>query len=377
LSAGAAPAPERRPRLLALVQLPPPVHGVTLVNRQVLDVLAAEGRHQLDCLPLRFSRSIDDIDRVHAGKLVRALGLAARLLARCLRRRPDLVYFSLTPTGPSFYRDLLYIAVLRALAVPRLLHLHGLGVRAAGRRFLPRLLYGFAFGGARVVHLAEGLYEDVAGHVPPAACRFLNNGIPDPCPRPPRRSGAGPCHFLFLSHMVPPKGPLLLLEALARLRRGGVAFRATFAGGRFSAVCREEFTRIVAERRLGDAVGYAGEVHGEAKRRLLEEADVLVLPSLYDTFPLVLIEAMAFHLPVVSTRQGGIPDIVEDGRTGLLAERGDVAGLAARLRLLAEAPELRRRLGAAGRERYLARFTEESFRTGLLRILEEVLSTSR
>jgi glycosyltransferase involved in cell wall biosynthesis len=84
--------------------------------------------------------------------------------------------------------------------------------------------------------------------------------------------------------------------------------------------------------------------------------DAFLLPSANEGTPVVAIEALAGERPVVATRVGGVPDVVDDGADGFLVEVGDVDGLAARLEELARDAELRRRLGAAGRERVLPRY---------------------
>ncbi|HSL65851.1 MAG TPA: glycosyltransferase family 4 protein, partial [Gaiellaceae bacterium] len=97
-----------------------------------------------------------------------------------------------------------------------------------------------------------------------------------------------------------------------------------------------------------DALGFVP--HDELER-LYDEAAVVVLPSHREGLPLAVLEAMAHGRPVVATRVGGIPELVEDGVTGLLVEPGDRAGLRAALeRVLADA-DLRRRLGAEARRR--------------------------
>ncbi len=82
---------------------------------------------------------------------------------------------------------------------------------------------------------------------------------------------------------------------------------------------------------------------------LLWAADVCLLSSLSEGIPVTLIEAMAAQLPVVATRVGGVPEVVQDGQTGLLVSAGDDAGLADCLVRLANQPELRRQFGLAGR----------------------------
>ncbi len=81
------------------------------------------------------------------------------------------------------------------------------------------------------------------------------------------------------------------------------------------------------------------------------------MPSYYETGGLSAIEAMAFGLPVVASRTGGLPEVVEDGVTGILVPPGDSKALAEAVVLLLHDPALRRRLGQAGRQRVLDEFT--------------------
>jgi glycosyltransferase involved in cell wall biosynthesis len=101
--------------------------------------------------------------------------------------------------------------------------------------------------------------------------------------------------------------------------------------------------------------------------RLYQQSDAFVLPTLADCFGNASIEAMAVGLPVVTTAMGGIPDIVEHGRTGYLLPPGDAQGLADVLRRLVDDPQHRGALGRAGRERAVARFDA---RTNAGRILD-------
>jgi type III pantothenate kinase len=114
------------------------------------------------------------------------------------------------------------------------------------------------------------------------------------------------------------------------------------------------------ERRLRDLardlgitrrIAWTGSVSEEAKRTEYAAADLLVLPSRFEPFGIVLLEAMAAGLPVVATRVGGIPEVVVDGITGRLVPPRDPAALAEALQALASDPSLRSRLGRSGQER--------------------------
>jgi glycosyltransferase involved in cell wall biosynthesis len=141
------------------------------------------------------------------------------------------------------------------------------------------------------------------------------------------------------------KGADVLARAIPLL--GEVPARFRFAGPAGS--LEVEVRSIVAEAGVGGRVEFLGELTLDALPRTVAAADVLVFPTVWGTegFGMVAAEAMACGVPVVGSRIGAIPEVVLEGRTGLLFEPGDAVDLASRLRLLLEDLPLRRRLGAA------------------------------
>jgi glycosyltransferase involved in cell wall biosynthesis len=107
--------------------------------------------------------------------------------------------------------------------------------------------------------------------------------------------------------------------------------------------------------------------------RLLAAADLFLLTSISEGIPLTLIEAMAAGLPVVSTRVGGVGEVVEEGVTGLLAASGDDEGLADGVLRLAADPVLRQHLGMRGRERARTHFSEDRMLADYLRLYDDLL----
>jgi glycosyltransferase involved in cell wall biosynthesis len=107
--------------------------------------------------------------------------------------------------------------------------------------------------------------------------------------------------------------------------------------------------------------------------RLLAQAQVGVLVSKWEGFPLSILEEMRAGLPVVASRVGGVDEAVQDGKTGFVVPREDVGELRDRLRRVLQSPELRLQLGASGRERYEQQFTLEHMVAKTLAVYREVL----
>jgi len=153
---------------------------------------------------------------------------------------------------------------------------------------------------------------------------------------------------------VPMKGLVPLLEAVAKLRTERPVELTVIGrprpGGRVD--------RAIERLGLRDAVRCVSGISDEDLARQYGEAEVAVVPSLYEGFSLPAVEAMACGVPLVATTGGALPEVVgREGETGLLVPPNDPGALAAAITRLLDAPELRARLGEAGRRRVLHRFT--------------------
>lgn len=169
----------------------------------------------------------------------------------------------------------------------------------------------------------------------------------------PTRSG-GPLRLLTIGRLVEKKGIGYVLEAVRRLGDAGVPAGYELAG---EGPLREHLEAECRRLGIGERVRFLGWQSQEQVREALERADVLIAASVTaenadeEGIPNVLKEAMAVGVPVVSTRHGGIPELVEDGVSGVLVPERDPEALAAQLAELAAHPERRAELAAAGRVR--------------------------
>jgi glycosyltransferase involved in cell wall biosynthesis len=183
-------------------------------------------------------------------------------------------------------------------------------------------------------------------------------------PEPPAlpRTGGGVATVLFVGRLVERKGVPVLIEAMSLLPGGGSVRLEIVGEG------PERPTLEAAAQRLGiaDRIEFRGKVSSAELQAAYARASAFVLPSIFDArgdtegLGVVALEAMNYGTPVVASRIGGIPDIVEDGVTGVLVPPGDAAALAAALRRVLDEPGLARKLGEAGRRRLHEQFSWEA-----------------
>ena len=213
---------------------------------------------------------------------------------------------------------------------------------------------------AAILVVNDHLREMFGDHPCSARVRVLYNMLPDRAGRgrlPKDNDGKTPLvRILYLGRFDPLKGCLELLEAFRTIRSTRSDARLIMAGeGRQWQAAR----RFIEENHLQDAVELHGWVDGEAKERLLDAANVMVLPSSVEAFPMVILEAMQRAMPVVTVNRPGVETQVVNRETGIIAPTPAPEHLAAALSTLIEDARLRRQYGEAGRRRFLERFTSK------------------
>jgi sugar transferase (PEP-CTERM/EpsH1 system associated) len=157
----------------------------------------------------------------------------------------------------------------------------------------------------------------------------------------------------IVSRLVPIKDHTTLFRAAARLQDRKIDVRVLVAGSGPEQQRLE--AQVQASAALAGRVDFLGA--SENVPEIINALDIFVLPSLTEGMSNTILEAMSCSIPVVATRVGGNPELVQEGRTGQLFTPGDDAQLAAQIELLAGSAELRRDFGAAGRRRVLEDFS--------------------
>ena len=187
--------------------------------------------------------------------------------------------------------------------------------------------------------------------------------------QPKVRLNKGAVRVLYLANIIRTKGVVDLLQSVPIVVAENPKVEFRFAGDWIHPELKKEvdsYMRVNADL----PVRFLGKVNAEEKYRALSSSDIFVFPTYYppEGHPWVLIEAMAFGLPIVTTDQGAIRETVIDGVNGYLVEKRNPKDLAEKIKLLADNRELRKRMSQESRKRYLNEFTE-------VRMVERMSST--
>lgn len=176
--------------------------------------------------------------------------------------------------------------------------------------------------------------------------------------------------MITVANLRPEKNHETLLAALARLVGQHPELRVRIVG---DGPRRAELEAVTRTLKLQDHVEFLG--HRDDVPALLQQADVFVLPSRSEAFPNSAIEAMAAGLPVVASAVGGLLDLIEDGRTGVLIPPGDPEQLAAALRRLMANPALAATIGQTARAEVQRRYSFDRMVTAFERLYVDTLRT--
>jgi glycosyltransferase involved in cell wall biosynthesis len=373
-------------KILFILHYPPPAHGAAVVGSYIMESGPINSEFECRYINLGTSQKIDEIGKKSFNKLTQVFRLANRVRKEIMEFKPDLCYVTPSSRGPGLIKDILIISVLKALSQRKIYHFHNKGVSTSKAGFFRNMFYRFIFRNAYVILLSKLLYSDIRKYVPETMVRYCPNGIPEIDlkrslydPKSDTKKSGGPAgipEILFLSNFIITKGILVALDAFKILKDRGISFHCRLAGENGD-LTRNDIENNISKLGLGEFITVTGGCFGEHKMQVFAGTDIFIHPTFNDCLPLVLLEAMQFSIPVISTPEGGIPDIVEDGLNGFLVPQKSAVALADKLELLIKDPELRLRMGEAGRSRFGQLFTLERFEERMKQILLEVVNIEK
>ncbi|MDY3789814.1 glycosyltransferase [Bacteroides fluxus] len=360
------------------MHMPPPVHGAAMMGKYIHDSKLINSTFDCHYINLTIAKSLQDIGKGGMGKLWKSICLLAKVIKTVNKLKPQLVYVTPNACGGAFYKEFAVIQLLKLLGQKVVIHYHNKGVAAHQDKRLNNFLYRRFFKRIKVILLAESLYQDIKKYVNKKDVYICPNGIPETLHTESviKKNNSIP-HLLFLSNLLISKGVFVLLDACKILKEKGRSFACEFVGGETTEIDATCFKEEVEKRDLNSVVTYEGRKYGEEKLKYLENTDLFVFPTYYNNecFPLVLLEAMEQGIVCISTNEGGIPAIIENGKTGYIVQKHSPEEIAEKIEYLIDHPEKRIAMGKAGKEKFLKEFTLDKFENRMKDILEDCISS--
>lgn len=363
-------------KILFLLHLPPPVHGSSTVGLYIKKSLEINKKFNCVYINIGTSASINEIGKKPMLKASRYLKILFLLLKNLIINRPNICYLAITARGVAFYKDALLALIIKLFRVKIVYHFHNKGVKINSSKKINNFLYNSVFKNTDAILLSKYLYTDINKYFSTQRVQYCPNGVPES--KNPEFSNykkdGDYVKILFLSNLIKTKGVIILLEACKILKDKKLNFKCTLVGG-IGDISKQNIKKLINDLDLNEHVKYVGKKFGKEKALEFISSDVFVLPTFYpnECFPLTLIEAMQFQLPVISTVEGGIRDIVDDNTTGFLVKRKDAISLAEKLEFLINNPKLRSSMGKAGKLKYKKELTINHFEKNLVNVLEKTI----
>ena len=306
-------------------------------------------------------------------KVKTIFNLYFKLIYSFIRFKPKIVYFQISPLGVAFLRDCTFIFLMKLFKKHIIFHLHGKGIRVFTNK--PTLLnrtYRWAFKNSSVICLSNNLIHDIS-KIFNQRPYIVNNAVPfiKTCFRIDKNKKV---QILFLSNLIISKGIIVFLEGISLLNKEYIDKINVSIVGEEAELTSQDLISEIERRNIEHIVSYLGPKYGSEKNIVYNNTDLLIYPSFNDAFPLVLLEAMQYGIPIIGSKEGAIPEIIDDQKTGLLVDKNNSKQIAEKIELLIDNPKLRENMGDAGKEKYNQKYTLDIFEKNMLTVFNDVIN---
>lgn len=367
----------KKSRVLFILHRSPPNHGAARVG----DLISTSRKlcASFDCkfIKIQASEKIADIGTVSSKKLYLTARLFARIIFLLATFRPEKIYFTASIKSVAFYRDVLLSIIWKLYGLLKPVnvyyHYHTKGVdNFVSSSTLHLTLTRFFVKKVNLILLSPLLIKDFDKTKVYQDIFVLPNGVKDPIGDDvfintliSKYYNPSPIQILYLSYMAKEKGYDEVLN-LARHSKGQ-NIQYQFAGNWQSKEDEKFFYQFVEEYGLEKSVKYHGYVDKREKAILFTKSHLLAYPSRNDAFPLTIIEALSYGVPVIATSQGSIPFILDENSGTIVDRISDFQGQFEKSKL----SFINKKSANHCRNRFLREFSLEKFENNLIRILNE------
>ena len=366
---------ESRSDILLVGQTPPPYHGQAVVTAMLFDYDWREMK--VERLRMAYSDSIESVGKFSLSKLIHLVCLIFKTWWIACTKRPEVFYYLPASANKApVIRDIIYLLAVRWCFPKTIFHYHAAG--------LPEYLEDNKLLGkfGRFVYSGADVSIEICKneHSPGRAFNACNtvivpNGV-DSIVCDQVTADEGSLVVLFMGVLNEGKGLLDVIRTAEILKKSGNDIVFNVAGSWVSDDFKDEALALIDHVGVKDNFDFLGVLEGKDKWQAFANADVFFFPSHYksENFPMVLLEAMASSLPIISTNWRGIPQLVEHSNAAILCETKAPNEYAHHLRQLVNDKERRLEMGAAAYIHYKNNYTRSKFTHSMYRVFSQLLN---
>ncbi|HTA60867.1 MAG TPA: glycosyltransferase [Bacteroidia bacterium] len=346
-----------KPKVLLLGKLPPPYMGPSIATEIILKSSLKE-HFELIHLDTKINHEISAFGTWSFGKVFRNLSIYFKMISLARKMKPDIVLVPISQTTTGFFKDSLFILIAKFFGRKIILQLRGSNFKtwisnssSSNKWYVKYILkktQGIIVLGNNLKHLFENYYPKDKIFVVPNGGDYTF----------PIKNESGEVKILYLSNLLASKGIEDVFRAIEIVsKKTDVKFSIDIIGSWYNIEEEKRCLSIKESSHLPINVHLSKGL--DEKFKYLANADIFVFPPREpEGHPWSIVEAMAAGLPIISTDMGAIIESVIDGKNGFIVEPKHPEQIAEKLELLIKNEGLRKNMGAAGRELYLANFTE-------------------
>lgn len=366
-----------------VVSIPPPNHGTTIYLKNLLNSKLKE-EFEIHHCDTSDHRDLNNLSKIDIINIYLAIKNLMDLFIILIKEKPDLVYIPISPSFLPYFRDGLFLLFSKWFSKAKIVvHLHcGDYFRKEfydKSNFIVKYFIKHSLNKADCAIVLsnnlKNIFKDLVSNVVVAY-----NGVDYSFISTNNIQNTKMIKIGYLGNILISKGIMDLIKAFEILVRhyncNNIILE--FAGNYWNQDnAKELISSFIKTNKLSNKVFDLGFLKLEEKEFFLQDLDIFVFLSYNEGMPLVLLEAMAAGLPIVASNVGSIPEIVVDGENGFIVEKNNPQEAARVIMKLIENPELRKKMGKAGREKYEEHFTLDKNITSMIDIFNQVMRKTK
>lgn len=367
-------------KIILIGAVPPPYHGTNISNERILNS-KVKNIYNLYHLDISDHRDLDNLGRIDLINIFLSIKNFFKLFILVLRIKPDLTYL-VVAQNLAYLRDGLFILIVRIFSRTKIVvHLRSSYFKKyydKSNWFIKKFIDFTLKKVDTAIVLGNILKTILSSWI--KNIKVIPNGTdfnPDITKR--NISNKNELVVSYLGNLYEFKGIFDLLEAVKMVMERGKDIRLIFGGPwpKKEPEVKERMSRYIEINKLENKVIFKGLIPIEEKEKFFLDTDIFVLPSWSEGHPNVILEAMAAACPIISTRDvGAISETVLDGETGILVGKKDPDAIANAIVYLIENPDIRLKMGIAGRRRFEKYYTFEENINNIIAVFNETMNKS-